>query len=48
MLEQLTPRCDRCDRELTEDRRMLSMVTVGGTRHAYECDCGDVIITISE
>lgn len=48
MLDQLTPRCDHCDTELTEERRMLSMITAGGTRHAYECACGDVIVTVSD
>lgn len=48
MLEQLTARCQTCDRELTENCRMLTMTTEAGTRHAYECACGNVIVTVAK
>lgn len=49
MLEQLVGdcACEACDRPLTEERRMLTMETSGGIRHAYECDCGAVTITLA-
>lgn len=48
MLEQLTCACeaDGCNTALGEEHLMLSMRTDGGTRHAYECDCGAVTVTV--
>lgn len=49
MLDQHTARCTatKCDAELTEDQRTMTMEMDGGTRHAYECTCGAVTITVS-
>ena len=48
MLEQLTCACEAngCDIALGEGHLMLSMRTDGGTRRAYECDCGAVTVTV--
>lgn len=44
-----TVRCTAtdCAAELDEDRRMITMELDGGVRHAYECTCGTVTITVS-
>ena len=49
MLERTLCRCEAlgCERPLTEDRRMLTMETDGGLRHAYECECGAVTVTVA-
>lgn len=46
MLEELTCRCEACDRTLNESRLMLAMRTDGGERRAYECLCGAVTVTV--
>lgn len=49
MLDTLSCTCeaDGCDRGLGADQLMLAMRTDGGVRRAYECDCGEVTITVS-
>jgi hypothetical protein len=49
MLESLSCTCEApgCDRELGDDQLMLAMRTGGGLRHAYECECGTVTITVA-
>lgn len=47
MLERLACRCEDCDRELTDKRRMLSFERDGHVRHAYECRCGAVTVTVA-
>ncbi len=48
MLEQLTLTCEAtgCDRPLDTDELAVSMETPAGVRHAYECACGAVTITV--
>ncbi len=48
MLNELATTCDGqgCDRPLTADECMLVYETPGGERHAYECDCGAVTVTV--
>ncbi len=50
MLETLRCTCEAvgCDRELADEQLMLTMATSGGTRHAYECDCGAVTVTVTK
>lgn len=38
--------CVSCDGDLEPGDRKLSMRTPEGLRHAYECDCGAITITI--
>ena len=49
MLDELALVCDSpdCDRSLDGSAHRLTMRTPGGTRHAYECACGAVTITVS-
>lgn len=47
MLEELTCRCEACDRTLNESRLMLAIRTDGGERRAYECLCGVVTVTVA-
>ncbi|MFB6084440.1 MAG: hypothetical protein ABEJ94_09370 [Halorientalis sp.] len=47
MLEELSCTCDTCDRTLGEESRRLTYRTEGGERHAYECACGAVTITVA-
>ncbi|MFB6137040.1 MAG: hypothetical protein ABEJ42_01690 [Halobacteriaceae archaeon] len=46
MLERLELRCESCDAALDDAHRQLTIATGGGTRHAYECDCGCVTIAV--
>jgi hypothetical protein len=48
MLDELRSTCEGegCDRELGEDEKMLVYRTTDGERHAYECACGAVTITV--
>ncbi|EFW90854.1 hypothetical protein ZOD2009_16948 [Haladaptatus paucihalophilus DX253] len=48
MIETLRCTCEaaECDRELDESQRMLTMETSAGIRHAYECECGAVTVTV--
>ncbi|WP_458206617.1 hypothetical protein [Haladaptatus sp. NG-SE-30] len=36
-----------CEKRLGESNLMLVMETAGGTRRAYECDCGAVTVTVT-
>ncbi len=49
MIEALRCTCEAtgCDRELGESQLMLTMETDAGTRHAYECECGAVTVTVT-
>ncbi|MFB6093542.1 MAG: hypothetical protein ABEJ77_01185 [Halanaeroarchaeum sp.] len=47
MLADIACACERCDAPLGEEDRRLTMESAGGVRHAYECDCGAVTITVS-
>ncbi|MFH5798093.1 hypothetical protein [Haladaptatus sp. DYF46] len=49
MIEALRCTCEAtgCDRELGESQFMLTMETSAGTRHAYECECGAVTVTVT-
>lgn len=46
MLERLDSACEGCDRRLGEEQWRLTVETRGGIRHAYECRCGTVTITV--
>jgi len=46
MLRDLSLTCTRCGASLDRTDRKLSMRTPEGLRHAYECSCGAVTITI--
>jgi hypothetical protein len=48
MLEKLTSTCEAsgCDNELDAENCMLVYETELGERRAYECDCGEVTITV--
>jgi len=46
MLRDLSLTCTRCGTVLDRSDRKLSMRTPEGLRHAYECSCGAVTITI--
>ncbi|MFB6124611.1 MAG: hypothetical protein ABEJ59_01465 [Halanaeroarchaeum sp.] len=48
MLADLAFACERCDAPLREADRRLTMELPEGTRHAYECDCGAVTITVAD
>jgi len=48
MLADLAVTCTRCEGPLGEADRRLSMRTPEGVRHAYECDCGALTITLSK
>ncbi len=47
MLADLAVTCSQCEDPLSELDRHLSMRTPEGVRHAYECSCGAVTITVS-
>lgn len=47
MLADLAVACERCDAPLGEEDRQLTMRSAGGTRHAYECDCGALTVTVA-
>lgn len=49
MLDQLTCTCEAtdCDRGLGDAQLMLAMETADGVRRAYECDCGEVTVTVA-
>ncbi|MFB6085444.1 MAG: hypothetical protein ABEJ84_01345 [Halodesulfurarchaeum sp.] len=47
MLPDLSLTCTRCGDELEPPDRKLSMETAEGFRHAYECSCGAITITVS-
>ena len=48
MLHGLACTCDAtdCDRTLDDDHLQLSVKTAAGERRAYECDCGEVTVTV--
>lgn len=48
MFHGLTCVCDAsdCDRYLGDDHLQLVMGTGAGERRAYECDCGEVTVTV--
>lgn len=48
MLADLACTCERCEEPLGDEQLRLSMATPGGLRHAYECECGAITITVSE
>jgi len=48
MLANLSCACERCDAPLGEERRQLTMESPDGVRHAYECDCGAITITVAD
>ncbi|WP_227375842.1 hypothetical protein [Haladaptatus halobius] len=50
MIETLRCECEAagCEHELRESNLMLVMETPGGTRRAYECDCGAVTVTVTK
>lgn len=48
MLADLAVTCAECDAPLGDADRRLSMRTPEGVRHAYECGCGAVTITVSK
>ena len=47
MLEQLACACEGCDRRLSEEQWRLSFDRGSQLRHAYECRCGTVTITVA-
>jgi hypothetical protein len=47
MLAELACTCEQCDAPLGDEHLRLTMESVGGVRHAYECDCGAVTITVA-
>lgn len=46
MLDGLRLRCESCETPLADRHKQLTVRMSGGTRHAYECDCGKVTITV--
>ncbi|MEM4780119.1 MAG: hypothetical protein QXG03_00930 [Halalkalicoccus sp.] len=46
MPPRLDCRCERCDRRLTDERRILTFERGGAVRRAYECTCDAVTITV--
>jgi hypothetical protein len=48
MVSELILHCDgeECDRTLAEENWQLVYRTERGERHAYECECGAVTITV--
>lgn len=48
MLDELSTTCeaDGCERDLGETEPMVVYRTEDGERHAYECACGAVTITV--
>lgn len=47
MIERLACCCENCERELTDERRALRFERGGCVRHAYECACGAVTVTVA-
>lgn len=47
MDHDLSLTCTRCERRLEPADRKLSMRTPEGLRHAYECSCGAITITVA-
>jgi len=47
MLADLALTCARCGADLAPSDRKLSMRTPDGLRHAYECACGGITITVA-
>jgi hypothetical protein len=47
MLPELALTCTRCGADLAAADRKLSMHRPEGVRHAYECSCGAITITVS-
>ncbi|MBS3760651.1 hypothetical protein [Halodesulfurarchaeum sp.] len=47
MYPNLALTCTRCGADLASGDRKLSMRTPEGLRHAYECSCGAITITVS-
>lgn len=47
MHPDLSLTCTRCGADLAPEDRKLSMRTPEGLRHAYECSCGAITITVS-
>ena len=47
MLPDLALTCTRCGADLSAADRKLSMHRPEGVRHAYECSCGAITITVS-
>ncbi|MFB6109820.1 MAG: hypothetical protein ABEJ60_02950 [Halodesulfurarchaeum sp.] len=47
MLPDLALTCTSCNADLTPADRKLTMRTPEGVRHAYECSCGAITITVS-
>ena len=48
MLADVAVTCTGCEGPLREADRGITMRTAEGVRHAYECDCGAVTITVSK
>lgn len=50
MIDQHTARCTAscCDCKLTDDDRQMTMELDNGKRHAYECACGAITITVAK
>ena len=48
MLHGLACTCDAldCERRLADEHLQLAMETKAGERRAYECDCGEVTVTV--
>lgn len=47
MLERLSCTCEGCDRQLDDGTPELSFERDGCLRHAYECPCGAMTITVA-
>ncbi len=47
MLPDLALTCTRCGADLDAADRQLTMRTPDGLRHAYECSCGAITITVA-
>ncbi|KYH27441.1 hypothetical protein HAPAU_01070 [Halalkalicoccus paucihalophilus] len=47
MLERLGCTCEGCDRQLDANTPELSFERDGYLRHAYECPCRTVTITVA-
>lgn len=48
MLADLSVTCVDCDTDLGSEAQQLTMRTPEGRRHAYECACGAITITVSK
>ena len=47
MLADIACACERCDAPLGNEDLRLTMESDAGVRHAYECACGAVTITVA-